>query len=83
MAQRAKTRIAAKGRVVIPSSFRDALGWKEGDEVQLMVDEHGLRISTLENRIAEAQKYVRSFVKEGRSLSSELIQERRKEARRE
>lgn len=83
MAQRVKVRIAAKGRVVIPASFREALGWKEGDEVQLTADEHGLRISTLENRIAEAQEYVRSFVPKGRSLSSELIEERRKEARRE
>ena len=83
MPQRARTRIAAKGRVVIPASFREALGWKEGDEVQLTVDEHGLRISTLENRIAEAQKYVRSFTPAGRKLSEELIQERREAARRE
>ena len=83
MPQHTKTRIAAKGRVVIPASFREALGWKEGDEVQLTVDANGLRISTLENRIAEAQKYVRSIVGEGRSLSSELIRERREAAKRE
>lgn len=83
MTPNAKTRIAAKGRVVIPASFREALGWREGDEVQLTVDEHGLRISTLKNRISEAQKFVRALVGEGRKLSSELIQERREAARRE
>lgn len=83
MEQPTRARIAAKGRVVIPASFRDALGWKEGDEVQLRVEENEVRISTLRSRIKDAQKFVRSFVKPGRMLSDELIAERREAARRE
>ena len=55
MERQTRVRIAAKGRVVIPASFRDALGWKEGDEVQLRIEENEIRISTLRNRIKDAQ----------------------------
>lgn len=78
-----RVRIAAKGRVVIPASFREALGWKEGDEVQLRIEENEIRISTLRNRIKDAQNFVRGFVKPGRTLSAELVAERREAARHE
>ena len=83
MEQQARVRIAAKGRVVIPASFRDALGWKEGDELQLRIEENEIRISTLRNRIKDAQNFVRGFVKSDRMLSTELIAERREAARHE
>lgn len=83
MENRARVRIAAKGRVVIPASLREALGWKEGDEVQLRVEDNEIRISTLSSRIKGAQQFVRSFVRPGRKLSDELIAERREAAHRE
>jgi AbrB family looped-hinge helix DNA binding protein len=83
MERPARVRIAAKGRVVIPASFRDALGWKEGDEVQLRIEENEIRISTLRSRIKDAQSFVRGLVKPSRTLSTELIEERREAAKRE
>ena len=83
MERQTRVRIAAKGRVVIPASFRDALGWKEGDEVQLRIEENEIRISTLRSRIKDAQNYVRGLVKSGRMLSTELIAERREASRHE
>ena len=78
-----RTRISEKGRVVIPVSFREALGLKIGDEVQLRIEGDELRISTLRSRIREAQHYVRRFVKPGSMLSDELLAERRKAAKHE
>jgi AbrB family looped-hinge helix DNA binding protein len=83
MEHRTRVRIAAKGRVVIPASFRDALGWKEGDELQLRIEANEIRISTLRSRIEDAQRFVRGFVKPGRSLSNELIAERREASKHE
>ena len=83
MERQARVRIAAKGRVVIPASLRNALGWKEGDEVQLRIEENEIRISTLKSRIKDAQNYVRGLVKSGRMLSTELIAERREASRHE
>ena len=78
-----RTRISEKGRIVIPASFREALGLKTGDEVQLRIEDNELRISTLKARICEAQRYIRRFVKPGASLADELLAERREAAKRE
>ncbi|HEY0758641.1 MAG TPA: AbrB/MazE/SpoVT family DNA-binding domain-containing protein [Acidisarcina sp.] len=75
--EQARTRLSAKGRIVIPAGFREALGLEIGDEVLLRMEGDELRISTLRGRIREAQTYVRQFVKPGRRLSDELIAERR------
>ncbi len=47
------------------------------------LDEEGLHIYTPAQVVARAQSLVRSYVPEGRSLSGELISERREEASRE
>jgi AbrB family looped-hinge helix DNA binding protein len=78
-----RTRINENGRVVIPASFRKALGIKIGDEVVLRIQDDELRISTLKRRIERAQRLVRKHVKLGTSLVDELIAERREAAKRE
>lgn len=83
MDQQTKTRVGEKGRVVIPASFREALDIKIGDEVELRIEDNELRLSTLKARLAWAQRRVRKLIKPGRSLSKELIAERREAARRE
>lgn len=83
MNQQARTRIGAKGRVVIPASIREALGIKVGDEVELRIEDNELRLSTLKARLAQAQRRIRRFIKPGRSLAKELIAERRDAARNE
>ncbi len=79
----ARTRLNENGRLVIPVSFRRALGINPGDEVVLRIEDDELRITTLKLRIARAQRLVRKYVKPGTSLVDELIAERREEARKE
>ena len=83
MQQEARIRVGEKGRLVIPASIREALDIKVGDEVELRIAEDELRISTLKSRIVRAQQRLRRFVKPGRSLSDELIAERREAAKHE
>jgi AbrB family looped-hinge helix DNA binding protein len=75
-----RTRIEGKGRVVIPASFRSALGLKIGDEIELRIEDNEIRISTLQSRLARSRERLRKFVKPGRLLSDELIAERRRAA---
>jgi AbrB family looped-hinge helix DNA binding protein len=77
------TRINENGRVVIPASFRRALGIQPGDTVVLRIENNELRMTTLRQRLAKAQQLVRKHVKQSTSLVDELIAERREAARRE
>lgn len=76
-------RINENGRVVIPASFRRDLGIKAGDTVVLRIENDELRIITLQQRLAKAQRWMRKHVAPGRSLADELIAERREAAKRE
>jgi AbrB family looped-hinge helix DNA binding protein len=79
----ARVTVNENGRLVIPVAFRSALGINPGDEVVLRIEDDELRITTLRQRIAQAQKLVRKYVKPGVSLVDELLSERRVEARKE
>lgn len=83
IATRTFVRINENGRVVIPASYRKALGVKAGDEVILSVEDDELRITTMKRRIERAQRIARKYSKPGVLLSDELIAERREEAKRE
>jgi AbrB family looped-hinge helix DNA binding protein len=76
-------RVNDNGRVVIPASYRKALGIKAGDEVILRMEDDELRITTMTRRIERAQRRIRQYVKPGVSLADELIAERREAAKRE
>jgi len=78
-----RTRVNENGRIVIPASFRKALGISIGDEVVLRLEDDELRISTVKRRIERARNLVRRYVKPGVSLADELISERREAAERE
>ena len=78
-----RQRVNENGRVVIPASFRKALGINVGDEVVLRMEDDELRITTLKRRVERAQRLVRKHVKRGTSLVDELIAERREAARNE
>jgi AbrB family looped-hinge helix DNA binding protein len=69
--------------VVIPASFRKALGLHAGDEIVLRIEDDELRITTLKRRLERAQRRIRGYVKPGTSLVDELITERREAAKRE
>lgn len=78
-----RTRLNENGRLVIPASYRKALGIKAGDEVILRLEDDELRITTMKHKIERAQRLVRKYVKPGISLVDELIAERREAAKRE
>ena len=83
MKNEARTRLNENGRLVIPASFRKALGINPGDEVILRLEDDELRLTTLKHRIARAQRNARKYIPRGVSLADELIAERREAARRE
>jgi AbrB family looped-hinge helix DNA binding protein len=83
MTEETRTRVNENGRVVIPSSFRKALGIEVGDEVVLRIEDDELRITTQQRRIQRAQRRARQYVKPGTSLVDELLAERREAAKRE
>ena len=74
-----KVKIGKNGRMIIPAEFRRALGFEDGDEVIMHVDEDGLRISTPAQAISRAQALVRRYVPENSDLAGELMADRRKE----
>jgi AbrB family looped-hinge helix DNA binding protein len=76
-------RVSQNGRVVIPASFRKALGINVGDEVLLRLQDDELRITTQQRRIQRAQRRARRYLKPGTSLVDELLAERREAARNE
>jgi AbrB family looped-hinge helix DNA binding protein len=83
MKNEARTRLNENGRLVIPASFRKALGINPGDEVILRLEDDELRLTTLKHRIARAQRNARKYVPRGVSLADELVAERREAAKRE
>ena len=83
MEQEARLRVNENGRVVIPATFRKALGIKVGDEVVLRVQDGELRITTQQSRIQRAQRRARQYVEPGTSLVDELLAERREAAKHE
>ena len=83
MVEETRQRVNENGRVVIPSSFRKALGIQVGDEVVLRIEDDELRITTQQRRIQRAQQRARKHLKAGTSLVDELLAERREAAKRE
>jgi AbrB family looped-hinge helix DNA binding protein len=80
MKPKVRMRVNENGRVVIPAAFRERLGIRVGDEVELRIEEDELRITTLRQNIARAQRLIRKHIKPGTSLAGELIAERRQAA---
>ena len=83
MEHKARTRVSENGRVVIPASFRKALGIAIGDEVVLELKEDELRITTPQQRIQRARERARKYLPKGVSLSKELLAERREAVKHE
>ena len=75
-------RVGPQGRIVIPAAVREELGLGVGDELSTRVEDGQL---VLERREDVARRLRKRFasVAPGRSLSEELIAERREEARTE
>jgi AbrB family looped-hinge helix DNA binding protein len=83
MPERTRLKVAENGRVVIPAEFRKALGVAAGGEVILRWEDDELRISTMKQNIARAQRHAKQYVKPGVSIVDEFLAERREAAKRE
>lgn len=59
------------------------MGLSIGDEVVIRLEKGELRLKSLRESVKTAQAMVRSYIGKGRSLSDELIAERRSEGKRE
>ncbi len=78
-----KIKVNENGRIVIPAQFREALGIRLGDEILMRMENEELHITTQKQQILQAQRLVSQYVDPGRSLSEELIAERREAAKSE
>lgn len=79
----AKVRIGPDGRLVIPASFREALGLGEGDTLFARVEDGEIHLLTAKAVMRRVNSMVREFVPEGVSLVDELLEDRRREVERE
>jgi bifunctional DNA-binding transcriptional regulator/antitoxin component of YhaV-PrlF toxin-antitoxin module len=72
-------RIAPDGSLAIPAPFLRAAGLQPGDELVMILDRRGgLRLLTPMQAIRRAQELVARYLPKGRSLSRELLAERRR-----
>ncbi|WP_092263454.1 AbrB/MazE/SpoVT family DNA-binding domain-containing protein [Deinococcus reticulitermitis] len=74
-------KIQAQGRVVVPTDVRADLGVQEGDELILLRDEHGYRLTSRRLLVLELQGSLRKTgAAAERDLTQELLDDRRAEA---
>jgi len=78
-----RTHLGKGGRLVLPAKYRQALKLEPGDEVVLVLEGNELRLVPPTQAVKRAQELVRRFIPKGRHLVKELMQDRRREARRE
>jgi AbrB family looped-hinge helix DNA binding protein len=72
--------LGENGRVVIPKEVRQTLGVGKGDEVMFIVENGDVKLTS---RVALVKKLSGSFAADDKQdLTEELLNERRKEARR-
>ncbi len=75
--------IGERGRLVLPAEVRETLGLSAGDKLVLTVDSEGtMLLRSLRERLRKSRGLFRSIHPE-RVLSRELLEERRREAKRE
>ena len=73
------TKIDQNGRVLIPANYRGALGLRPNDDVILLLEDGEVRLLTPHRAVERAQELVRRHIPEGRTLSDDLIRDRREE----
>lgn len=78
-----KTKLGPDGRVVLPAAFRESLGLKDGDVLFARLENGEIVLLTPKAAMLRAQAIVRRFIPDDVSLVDELIEGRRREAKRE
>lgn len=74
------TNLGSRGRLVIPASLRERVGWKEGDRMILIVDEENNVRLVSSADVARQTRGMFAHIAPGVSLVDELIADRRAEA---
>ena len=72
------TRLASNGTAVIPAEVREALGLTAGEELEVVVENHGITLIPRSSIVELVKDHLQSTIGE-RSLVDELIDERRRE----
>jgi AbrB family looped-hinge helix DNA binding protein len=81
--KRYTAQVGERGRLVLPAELRERLSLNAGDRVVLSLEDDGsLRLVTAGDQVKKLKGMYAHLAPE-RSLSEELIRERRQEARRE
>jgi AbrB family looped-hinge helix DNA binding protein len=76
--------VDASGRILLPAKIRKQLKLRQGSELIARVSEKELVLQTRLQALREVQEFFSRFrPKGGKLLSDELIEDRRREARRE
>lgn len=76
------TKITEGGRVVIPAEYRRILNIEIGDDIFVKLEEGEIRILSKKEALRRAKELVKHYAG-SRSLSQELIQERKEEVKNE
>jgi AbrB family looped-hinge helix DNA binding protein len=76
------SKLEPSGRLLIPAALRQKLNLAPGTEMIIEEDDGVLHIHTRQAAIRKVQRYFAKFDK-GRSMSEELLKERKAEAARE
>lgn len=71
--------VAENGRMVLPAEVRRALGLDGAGQLRIEVTKDGAQITTRRQALLRARERIRSIVPPTRSLSEELIADRRRE----
>ena len=71
--------LLANGGVTIPQELYTSMGWQIVERLIVRVENGEMKIVSQAQAIVQAQEWVASFISTGRSLSDELIVERRQE----
>jgi antitoxin component of MazEF toxin-antitoxin module len=69
------------GTVTLPAEIAQSMGWQAGEKLTVQMQDGKLTVFSQTQAIQRAQAWVKSFIESDRSLSQELIAERRLEAR--
>ncbi|MGI8494665.1 MAG: AbrB/MazE/SpoVT family DNA-binding domain-containing protein [Pyrinomonadaceae bacterium] len=79
------TKLADGFRIVIPKRVREKMNIKIGDALTLVVDDESgeLKVCKHEDSVKRTQEMIAKYVSSEKSLVSELLRERRREAKNE
>lgn len=79
-----KGRVSQSGRISLPIELRKAVGLEQGGDVVIELDGHDIRIRTVDEVVAQAQRLTQRLL-DGKPESSldAFLRERRREAEQE